>query len=227
MQDADTRFFCHLDTPIGRLMLAAGHDGIRAIEFPHNRHPLKRLGRWIEVDANALGHAGAGLSPDASAQAQAQAQAQTQAQAQAQSRTQVQAQAQAQSRAHPAVLPLLAAACRQLHEYFAGQRQQFTLPLAPQGTKFQQTVWQALRTIPYGQTWSYGQLARQIGKPGASRAVGAANGRNPIPIIIPCHRVIGADGSLTGFGGGLPTKIALLQLEASPPFDEHPPVPRP
>ena len=106
---------------------------------------------------------------------------------------------------------------RQLGEYFAGARRAFDLPLAPHGTPFQQAVWTMLATIPYGATWSYGQLARRIGKPAAVRAVGAANGRNPIPIVLPCHRVLGADGSLTGFGGGLPTKAFLLRLEGALP----------
>ncbi len=103
---------------------------------------------------------------------------------------------------------------RQLDEYFAGTRRDFDLPLAPAGTAFQQAVWQALTEIPYGETWSYGQLAQHIGKPKASRAVGAANGLNPIPVIIPCHRVIGSNGKLTGFGGGLETKSFLLNLES-------------
>jgi methylated-DNA-[protein]-cysteine S-methyltransferase len=90
---------------------------------------------------------------------------------------------------------------------------EFNLPLAPEGTPFQRTVWQALQSIPYGQTISYGELAGEIGRPTASRAVGAANGRNPLPIVIPCHRVIGQDGSLTGYGGGLRFKKALLSLE--------------
>lgn len=104
--------------------------------------------------------------------------------------------------------------CAQLDEYFAGRLTRFDLPLAPSGTAFQETVWQALTEIPYGETWSYGQLAQHIGKPKASRAVGAANGLNPIPVIIPCHRVIGSTGKLTGFGGGLQTKEFLLGLEA-------------
>jgi methylated-DNA-[protein]-cysteine S-methyltransferase len=108
-------------------------------------------------------------------------------------------------------------ALRQLNGYFAGKLRRFDLPLAPEGTAFQQTVWRALQTIPYGETLSYGGLARRIGRPSASRAVGAANGRNPIPIIIPCHRVIGAAGSLTGFGGGLSTKRKLLELEGALP----------
>jgi methylated-DNA-[protein]-cysteine S-methyltransferase len=103
---------------------------------------------------------------------------------------------------------------RQLREYFAGRRREFELPLAPEGTQFQKSVWRELQGIPYGRTISYGELARRIGNPKASRAVGAANGANPIPIVIPCHRVIGANGKLTGFGGGLPIKEKLLHLES-------------
>jgi methylated-DNA-[protein]-cysteine S-methyltransferase len=105
-------------------------------------------------------------------------------------------------------------AVRQLGEYFSGARIEFDLPLAPEGTLFQRTVWSRLQEIPYGQTISYGELARRVGNPKASRAVGAANGCNPLPIVIPCHRVIGASGKLTGFGGGLPTKQLLLSLES-------------
>jgi methylated-DNA-[protein]-cysteine S-methyltransferase len=105
----------------------------------------------------------------------------------------------------------------QLDEYFKGARNTFDLPLQPVGTAFQCEVWTMLEQIPYGETWSYGDVARRIGKPAAVRAVGAANGRNPIPIVVPCHRVIGADGSLTGFGGGLPTKQFLLELEGALP----------
>ncbi len=108
----------------------------------------------------------------------------------------------------------LANACRQLREYFAGERREFDLPLQLSGTEFQVSVLEALLDIPYGETTSYGEIARRIGRPRAVRAVGAANGRNPIPIIVPCHRVIGYDGDLTGFGGGLDTKEALLRLEA-------------
>jgi len=108
-----------------------------------------------------------------------------------------------------------ALAADQLGAYFAGQLTDFTLPLAPAGTPFQRRVWAALRDIPYGETRSYGQLAGEIGNPAAVRAVGLANGRNPIAIVIPCHRVIGADGSLTGYGGGLDRKRYLLALEDS------------
>ena len=107
----------------------------------------------------------------------------------------------------------------QLKEYFAGERTWFDLKLAPEGTEFQRQVWKALRRIPYGKTISYGELADRIGNPKAVRAVGGANGKNPIPIVIPCHRVIGADGSLTGFGGGLETKVALLSLETGRDFN--------
>lgn len=109
--------------------------------------------------------------------------------------------------------PLLDAAEAQLREYFAGARRTFDLPLAPHGTAFQQRVWAALRAIPYGETRTYGELAAAIGNPSASRAVGMANHRNPIPIIIPCHRVIGANGTLTGYAGGLEIKRRLLALE--------------
>jgi methylated-DNA-[protein]-cysteine S-methyltransferase len=105
-------------------------------------------------------------------------------------------------------------AIRQLREYFAGRRKSFALKLSPEGTEFQKAVWGELQNIPYGETISYKTLAERIGKPQAVRAVGAANGANPIPIIIPCHRVIGHNGSLTGFGGGLPLKKRLLALES-------------
>lgn len=112
---------------------------------------------------------------------------------------------------------VLRAARTQLDEYFAGRRQRFDLPLAASGTPFQESVWQALAAIPWGEVRSYRDIACAIGKPKAVRAVGAANGRNPLPIVVPCHRVIGADGSLTGFGGGLPLKVQLLTLEGSYP----------
>ncbi len=107
-------------------------------------------------------------------------------------------------------------AARQLCEYFAGERREFDLPLRMHGTDFQKRVWRELTKIPFGETWSYGQLARRLDNPSACRAVGLANGRNPIAIIVPCHRVIGADGSLTGFGGGLPRKQWLLAHEGHP-----------
>jgi methylated-DNA-[protein]-cysteine S-methyltransferase len=106
-----------------------------------------------------------------------------------------------------------ASAAAQLTAYFAGELTAFDLPLAPAGTPFQRQVWGALQQIPYGTTMSYGELADKLGKPGASRAVGLANGRNPIAIVVPCHRVIGSDGSLTGYGGGLDRKRFLLGLE--------------
>ena len=101
----------------------------------------------------------------------------------------------------------------QVERYFARELREFELELAPHGTPFQRSVWDALLEIPYGETWSYGQLAARLGKPNASRAVGRANGQNPIPLVIPCHRVIGANGTLTGYGGGLDRKRALLALE--------------
>ena len=113
----------------------------------------------------------------------------------------------------------LSEARRQLGEYFAGQRRAFDLPLNLSGTDFQVSVLRALLEIPYGETVSYGEIAKRIGRPRAVRAVGAANGRNPLPIIVPCHRVIGSTGDLTGFGGGLDTKEALLRLEAENTHD--------
>ena len=113
--------------------------------------------------------------------------------------------------------PLLARGREELLEYLAGARRDFDLPLAPQGTPFQQRVWAALREIPYGQTRSYRELALAAGSPRGYRAVGMANHRNPIPILIPCHRVVGADGSLTGYAGGLELKRKLLELEGALP----------
>ncbi|MDR3349935.1 MAG: methylated-DNA--[protein]-cysteine S-methyltransferase [Acidaminococcales bacterium] len=109
--------------------------------------------------------------------------------------------------------PLIAKAVKQLDEYLSGERKEFDLPIAPTGTQFQQKVWQALRTIDYGSTLSYQALAERIGNPKACRAVGGANNKNPILIIVPCHRVIGKDNSLTGFGAGLDVKAKLLALE--------------
>jgi methylated-DNA-[protein]-cysteine S-methyltransferase len=109
--------------------------------------------------------------------------------------------------------PVLSEAASQLEEYFAGRRTTFDLPLRPSGTAFQLAAWDVLRTIPYGETMSYGEQARELGDPNKARAVGAANGRNPLSIIVPCHRVIGASGTLTGFGGGLDAKRWLLEHE--------------
>ena len=109
--------------------------------------------------------------------------------------------------------PILIDAARQLDAYFAGDRAPFDLPLDPRGTPFQRSVWAALATIPYGETRSYAAIAHQIGRPTASRAVGAANGRNPLSIVIPCHRVVGSAGALTGFAGGMAAKDHLLRLE--------------
>ena len=112
--------------------------------------------------------------------------------------------------------PLLDEAVRQLQEYFAGTRREFDLPLDPFGTPFQQSVWQVLRTIPYGQTMSYGQQAERLGDVRKARAVGAANGKNPLSIVVPCHRVIGSNGHLTGFAAGVEVKSWLLDHERQP-----------
>ena len=116
--------------------------------------------------------------------------------------------------------PILLQTERQLGEYFIGKRKTFSVPLEMNGTMFQKSVWSALRAIPFGETRSYAQLARELGKPKATRAVGAANGRNPISIVVPCHRVIGSSGKLTGFAGGLETKAQLLNLE-QPAIGRH------
>ena len=113
--------------------------------------------------------------------------------------------------------PVLSSCASQLQEYFAGERDTFDLPLEPGGTDFQRAVWAALADIPYGELRSYRDIAEAIDNPAAVRAVGAANGRNPLPIVVPCHRVIGSDGSLTGFAGGLEAKTRLLQLEGALP----------
>jgi methylated-DNA-[protein]-cysteine S-methyltransferase len=109
--------------------------------------------------------------------------------------------------------PVLSAAEAQIHEYFAGDRRDFDLPLDLHGTEFQIAAWRALASVPYGETTSYGEQAERIGRPGAFRAVGAANGKNPVPIILPCHRIVGVNGSLTGFAGGLELKQWLLSME--------------
>jgi methylated-DNA-[protein]-cysteine S-methyltransferase len=113
-------------------------------------------------------------------------------------------------------LPLFRETIRQLHEYFAGSRTRFDVPLAPAGTPFQRRVWDAIRDVPYGETITYGELARRCGRPAAVRAAGAATGRNPITVIVPCHRIVGSGGALTGYAGGLDRKRALLALEAQP-----------
>jgi methylated-DNA-[protein]-cysteine S-methyltransferase len=111
--------------------------------------------------------------------------------------------------------PLLLQTERELQEYFAGERSEFSLPLDLRGTEFQRAVWRVLQTIPFGTTLTYGEIAAQLARPSASRAVGAANGRNPVSIVVPCHRVIGSTGKLTGFAGGLEIKARLLALESS------------
>lgn len=120
-------------------------------------------------------------------------------------------------------LPVLRAAQAQLGEYFAGSRRIFDLPLRPRGTPYQRRVWELLREIPYGTTTTYGAMAVRLGTPGAARAVGAANGRNPLSIVVPCHRAIGAKGALTGYAGGLHRKAALLALEGALPGAAAPP----
>ncbi|MCW2607606.1 MAG: cysteine methyltransferase [Frankiales bacterium] len=115
--------------------------------------------------------------------------------------------------------PVLAQAARELGEYFAGTRRSFTVPVGPPGTPFQQAVWAELQRIPAGETRTYAELAARLGSPGAVRAVGSANGRNPVAVLVPCHRVIGSDGNLRGYAGGVERKLALLALERQPADD--------
>jgi len=155
----ESSFYCHCESPIGKLLLVASKRGLGQIWFEGQTHKAA-LRDDCHEDSTALREA-----------------------------------------------------VGQLRAYFAGELENFDLHLAPEGTPFQQKVWNELLKIPYGETISYGDLARRIGNPNASRAVGLANGSNPIPIIIPCHRVIGSNGKLTGYGGGLPIKEKLLALE--------------
>lgn len=149
-----------INSPVGRLLVAASERGLRCIETERPRHAARRGEQWVEEET-----------------------------------------------------PLLRETQRQLDAYFAAELRDFDLPLDAQGTEFQQKVWRALLGVGYGSTCSYLDIARRLGDPRATRAVGAANGRNPISIVVPCHRVIGADGSLTGYGGGLEMKRHLLELE--------------
>jgi methylated-DNA-[protein]-cysteine S-methyltransferase len=152
-----------MESPVGRLLLAADEAGLRHIIFAEGREPAEPRPEWREL----------GNDDDA----------------------------------------LLAETIRQLRAWFAGELREFDLKLSPEGSDFHQRVWRELLNIPYGETITYGELARRVGSPNASRAVGRANGANPIPIVIPCHRVIGSNGKLTGYGGGLPRKGFLLVLE--------------
>ena len=151
--------YCHMDSPVGRLLLAGDKSALRLISFPKGSKARQPEKGWRRNDAP------------------------------------------------------FKEAVRQLTAYFAGDLTDFDLALAPEGTAFQHEVWHALRGIPYGETRSYGALAKSISRPKASRAVGAANGANPLSIVVPCHRVIGSTGKLTGFGGGIETKAVLLALE--------------
>jgi methylated-DNA-[protein]-cysteine S-methyltransferase len=160
LQPINAVSYTRIESPVGKLLLAADAQGLRLVSFESGRRAAPVQPDWKEDKAP------------------------------------------------------FAEVIRQLQAYFRGELKDFDLPLAPEGTEFQLRVWNSLRAIPYGETITYAQLAQKIGNPKAVRAVGLANGSNPIPIIIPCHRVIGSDGSLTGFGGGLPNKKKLLALES-------------
>lgn len=194
-----TVYYDYLQTPVGRLMLAADSHGLRHVDFENGKYPAAISEDW-ERGPNAEG-IDAGRNPS----------------------TEVPRSHRVKGERHPRSdrqdggdrrpTTIWREARAQLTAYFAGELIEFDLPLAPQGTEFQKQVWLALRRIPFGATTTYGEIARALGDAGAVRAVGAANGRNPLPIIVPCHRVIGANGSLTGFGGGLPVKRWLLDHE--------------
>ena len=155
----DAAYYCVIQSPVGRVLLAGTAQALTHISFQDGRHPITPNPGWVYAD-------------------------------------------------RPLQQPI-----RQLKEYFSGKRKTFRIGLAPKGTPFQLKVWQALRAIPYGRTTSYGQIAKAIGNPKAARAIGAANGQNPLSIIVPCHRVIGSNGKLVGYGGGLSIKEALLTHE--------------
>ena len=170
------RYYCVIESPVGRLLLAGNAQALTHVSFQDGRYPTQPDPQWTYSETP------------------------------------------------------FQKSIQQLHEYFSGKRKTFKIKLAPEGTPFQRKVWDALQTIPYGRTLSYGQIANAIGKPQAVRAVGAANGQNPLSIVIPCHRVIGSNGKLVGFGGGLPIKEALLSHERRhsqavsfiPPSSVHP-----
>ena len=213
--------FRYLDTPVGRLLLARDDAGLRLIHFvgPGERGPAKAGPYVPEGSVVPEESVGADLSASASSGREAARQAVLAGQTAARSAP---ADPPKREREGGQVGPspdwnhddaAFGDVVSQLGEYFEGRRRQFDLPLAPAGTPFQQRVWSALLDIPYGETISYGELASRIGQKSASRAVGLANGSNPLPIVIPCHRVIGANGKLTGYGGGLPIKERLLAHE--------------
>lgn len=169
-------YYCVIESPVGRLLLAGNAQALTHVSFQDGRHPTKPDPQWTYSETP------------------------------------------------------FQKSIQQLNEYFSGKRNTFKINLAPEGTPFQRKVWDALQTIPYGRTLSYGQIANAIGKPQAVRAVGAANGQNPLSIVIPCHRVIGSNGKLVGFGGGISIKEALLSHERRhaqaasfiPPSSVHP-----
>ncbi len=192
----ETVYWCRVDSPLGPVLLAAGAAGLIRIAFEQGEPAPERPAAWQRLaGANADGTM-TGLVAEPRVAAGAMPTAEPGAAA-----------------ATWTAEGILRRAARQIQEYFAGTRREFDLPLAPGGNPFQQRVWTLLRGIPYGQTRSYGELARRLGRPGAARAVGSANARNPLPIVVPCHRVIGADGKLTGYYGGLRLKAFLLELE--------------
>lgn len=192
-------YWCRVDSPLGPVLLAAAAAGLKRIAFEHGEPAPERPAEWLalpgaEAEGTVAPAAGPGATTGASTAGASAVEA-------------------GSANGAASAAGILHQAARQITEYFAGARRDFDLPLAPDGNPFQQRVWSLLRGIPYGQTRSYGELARHLGRPGAARAVGSANARNPLPIVVPCHRVIGADGTLTGYAGGLRLKAFLLELE--------------
>lgn len=194
-------FSCELPTPLGRLTICANADGISRIEF-------------IEADSSLPATSALTQSPRLTALTSLTTALPSDTENPSPLLVTKAAATDFRSDAEPLANVHLKQANLQLQQYFAGERQQFSLQLAPTGTRFQQQVWQALCAIPFAHSCSYGTIAQALQNPKAVRAVGAANGRNPIAIVVPCHRVIGANGSLTGYAGGLQRKLWLLQHES-------------
>jgi len=205
----DLKSFYYYDTFLGRIEITENGEAITSLRFSDRKNALRKPDLKVTETQYVVQHVAAQY--DAARQTAAQQQTEVQLAAVCH-----QEAGKAEIRYDTAVLretPLLKRAGKQLMEYLAGERKEFDLPLALEGTEFQQAVWKALLSIPYGQTRSYSQIAASIGNPKACRAVGMANNRNPVAIIVPCHRVIGADGRLVGYGSGLDIKEKLLNLE--------------
>ncbi len=184
-------YFTHMESPLGPLLLAADESGLRYLGFVKGKHPAKPDPAWQNLDV---------ILSEPLLRTKDPSQRPRSSTGNA-------------NRTIKREASILREAASQLRAYFSGERETFDLPLSPEGTPFQLKVWKLLCDIPYAETISYGEIARRAGNPKASRAVGLANGSNPLAIVVPCHRVIGSNGKLTGYGGGLPNKEKLLALE--------------